>query len=344
MAGKVVPLGKSLTSRLTPVMKKITLLIPAYNEEANLHTLHAALKDYLGQCVTIMTDGHETTVNLPDYDWEMLFVNDGSKDNTLAILHSMRAVDARVNVVNLSRNFGKENAMMAGFDFATGDAVIILDADLQDPLSAIPEMIYWWEQGYDDIYAKRRTRGKQSWLRKNLSLAYYRILQKTTKVEVLENVGDYRLIDRRMLDVLKTLRETQRYTKGLFCWVGYNKKEVLIDRLDRAGGKSSFKIRSLVNLALEGITSYTVAPLRLATILGLVISALSMVMVVKIFLKTMIYGETVQGFPTLACCVLLLGGVQLITIGVIGEYVGRIFNETKGRPVYIAESYNGKRL
>jgi glycosyltransferase involved in cell wall biosynthesis len=240
--------------------------------------------------------------------------------------------------VDLSRNFGKENAMLAGFDYATGDAVIIMDADLQDPVDLIPQMIALWEEGYEDVYGKRATRGRESWLRKKLSLTYYRLLQKATRIEVLQNVGDFRLLDRKCINALKELRETQRYTKGLYCWVGFRKKEFTFDRGDRAAGKSSFNMRGLFNLAIEGVLCFTTMPLRIATIVGLVVAVIAFLYLAVIICKTLIFGEVVQGFPTIVCTILFMGGVQLLALGIIGEYVGRIFNETKGRPPYIVSS------
>ena len=251
-------------------MKKITILIPAYNEELNLPRMIEAL-DRLATGRVRVAEGRESA-DMTDYEWEFLIVNDGSRDNTLKVARELREKDPRVNVVNLSRNFGKENAMLAGFDFATGDAVIVMDADLQHPVETVPEMVYWWEQGYEDVYGLRRTRGKESWMRKNLSLAFYNLLQGTTRIEILQNVGDFRLLDRRAVDALRALRETQRYTKGLYCWVGYNKKEVLFDQGDREEGVSSFNFKSLLNLAIEGITCFTTAPLRISTVIGFLIS------------------------------------------------------------------------
>lgn len=311
-------------------MKKITLLIPAYNESDNIGRLTDRFS--------------ELTETLKDYDWEILFVNDGSTDSTLEKMHDARRADPRVNVLNLSRNFGKESALLAGMDYAAGDAVVLMDADLQHPMEAIPEMIRWWERGYDDVYGRRRVRGKESWLRRRLSLAYYSMLQGTTRIEILENVGDFRLLDRRVVKAIASLRETQRYTKGLFCWVGFNKKEILFDQADRAGGRSSFTLRSLFNLAVEGITCYTTAPLRLASVTGFGVSLLSLLYMVYVLCKTIFFGEPVRGFPTLLCAVLFLSGVQLMALGIIGEYIGRIFSETKHRPPYIVESLNGKRL
>lgn len=326
-------------------MKRITILVPAYNESANLERLIGEL-DRLskGEVVPVTEVEGFVAPDLKGYEWEFLFVNDGSRDNTLDLLRMYRRADERVNIVNLSRNFGKENAMLAGMDYAKGDAVIIIDADLQDPLEVIPEMIYWWERGYDDVYGRRKTRGRESFVRKQLSLAFYALLQKTTRIEILQNVGDFRLLDRRVVAAIAKLRETQRYTKGLFCWVGYNKKEVLFDRASREGGVSSFNLRSLFNLAIEGITCFTTSPLRIASVGGIVISLLSLLYIVWIVVKTLIWGDPVQGFPTLICVILFMGGIQLLSIGVIGEYIARIFNETKERPVYIAESYNEEKL
>ena len=242
-------------------MKKITLLIPAYNEELSLPSLYKEL-------VGLMD-------NQPNYEWEVLFVNDGSKDKTLECIKELRVSDKRINYVDLSRNFGKERAMLAGFDYATGDATVIMDADLQDPPSLIPEMIKYWEEGYDDVYALRKDRGKESWLRKKLSLAFYDILQRSTRIEVLPNVGDFRLLDRSCIEALKKLRESERYTKGMFCWIGFRKKEIKFDRGNRTAGNSSWNFFSLFGLAIEGITSFTTVPLRFATIMGVIVSLTS---------------------------------------------------------------------
>lgn len=278
------------------------------------------------------------------YDWEILFVNDGSKDDTLNIIRKMRLTDKRISYVNLSRNFGKENAMLAGFDYATGDAVIIMDADLQDPPSLIPKMIELWEEGYQDIYAKRADRGKESWFRKKCSLLFYRILDSTTKFDILQNVGDFRLLDRRCVNALKKLRENERYSKGLFCWIGYKKKEIVFNRGDRVAGESSWNFWGLMNLAIEGITSFTTVPLRFATITGFIIAFISFLYGLYFISKTLIFGEPVQGFTTTIVVVLFLGGIQLLAIGILGEYIGRIFTESKNRPVYIASEYNDELI
>lgn len=312
--------------------RKISIMIPAYNEEKSLHALYAALCSFM--------DG-----SLKDkYDFEVLFVNDGSTDSTLRIIKELRELDDRISYVNLSRNFGKENAMLAGFDYVRGDCVVIMDADLQDPIEVVPEMVEWWEKGYEDVYGRRASRGKESWLRRKLSLTFYNILQRSTRFDILPNVGDFRLLDRRCIYALRELRETQRYTKGLFCWIGFKKKEVVFNRHDREVGKSSFNFRSLFNLAIEGITSFTTAPLRMASFIGFIIAIIAMIYMLVIITKTIIWGDPVQGFPALMCVILFLGGVQLICLGIIGEYIGRIFNETKHRPVYLADEYNNNKI
>lgn len=307
--------------------KKVTILIPCYNEEASLPALRTALVS--------MIDQNES------YDWEILMINDGSKDHTLSIIKDFRKSDSRFAYIDLSRNFGKEAAMLAGFDYAKGDCMVIMDADLQHPPTLIPEMLKYWEEGYEDVYAKRISRGKESWMRKQLSLLYYKMLQHTTRVEILQNVGDFRLLDRKCIDVLKQLRETERYTKGMFCWIGFKKKEILFQQGDRVAGQSSWNFWSLFNLAIEGITSFTTAPLRISTILGFGVSIFALLYMLYIVAKTLIWGEPVQGFPTLMIAILFMGGVQLISVGIIGEYIGRIFNETKNRPVYIVNEYEG---
>ena len=304
-------------------MKKVTILIPCYNEEASLPRLFEALAQLM-----------DSNAN---YDWEVLFVNDGSRDATLQLIQEIRQKDPRFCYIDLSRNFGKEAAMLAGFDHARGDCMVIMDADLQHPPSIIPEMLHYWEEGYEDVYARRKTRGKESWLRKRLSLTYYSLLQKSTRVEVLPNVGDFRLLDRKCIDALRQLRETERYTKGMYCWIGFRKKEILFEQGDRIAGQSSWNMHSLFNLAIDGITSFTTAPLRIATLLGLSVSLLAFLYMCYILVKTIVWGDPVQGFPTLMVAILFLGGVQLICIGIIGEYIGRIFNETKGRPVYFVD-------
>ena len=307
-------------------MKKVSILIPCYNEEKSLPMLYPEL-------VKLM-DGN------PGYEWELMFVNDGSTDGTILELKRLRQQDSRVNYVDLSRNFGKEAAMLAGFDYVTGDAVVILDADLQHPPTLIPEMIKYWEQGYDDVYAKRSTRGKESWLRRRLSLLFYKILQQSSRFDVLPNVGDFRLLDRKCINALKKMRESERYTKGMYGWIGFKKKELEFQQGNRLAGKSSWSFRRLFSLALDGITSFTNVPLRVSTIVGFIVSLCAFLYMIYVFVKALIWGDPVQGYPTLVILVLFLGGIQLLSLGIIGEYIGRIYNETKNRPNYIVRQFN----
>jgi glycosyltransferase involved in cell wall biosynthesis len=307
-------------------MKKISILIPCYNEEASLPLLYNEL-------VKLMNSHF-------NYAWEILMINDGSKDRTLEIIKNLRKKDNRICYVDLSRNFGKEKAMLAGFDYVTGDCMVIMDADLQHPPYIVNEMITKWEAGYDDVYAKRKSRGKEPWLRKQFSLLFYKILQKTTKIEILPNVGDFRLLDRKCIESLKQLRETERYTKGMYCWIGYKKTAVEFEQQDRQAGQSSWNFLSLLSLAIEGIVSFTTFPLKIATLVGIFTSLCAFIYMIYVIIKAILWGDPVSGFPTLLSVILFLGGIQLLALGIIGEYIGRIFHETKGRPVYIVREYN----
>ena len=308
-------------------MKKISLLIPVYNEEASLDALYDALRPLLANT--------HPGLKGEAFDWEVIFVNDGSSDNSLSKLKELNSLDHRMRYVGLSRNFGKENALLAGFDRMTGDAMVIMDADLQHPVDTIPLMISEWEKGYDDVYGKRISRGKEPFFRKFFTKIYYSLLNKSTRVDVLPNVGDFRLLDRKVVDAIRGLRESQRYTKGLYCWVGFKKTGVDFQTADRTAGKTHMSTSRLINLALEGVTSYTTAPLRIATVLGFIISLLSLCYMIYIFCKTLMFGEPIQGFPTIICTILFLGGCQLLALGIIGEYIGKIYNESKQRPAYI---------
>lgn len=309
--------------------KLITILVPCYNEEAVLPELFRRL--------TAVMD------SMPGYEWEVVAVNDGSSDGTLTGLIGMRARDSRWRYVDLSRNFGKETAMLAGMDYSRGDAVVIMDCDLQHPPEMIPRMVELWESGYDDVYGARRTRGKEPWLRKKMSLAYYKLLQHTTRIPVLQNTGDFRLLDRVCVDALTSMRETQRYTKGLYCQIGFRKHSFEFDQADRTAGTTKWNFRGLLGLAIEGITSYTTAPLRISTALGFIVSVAAFIYMVWVLVKAILYGDPQAGFPSLMCVMLFLGGVQLLSLGILGEYVGRIFNETKRRPPYFVREADGVR-
>ena len=310
-------------------IKLVTILVPAYNEQEVLHMLYERLKNIMD--------------NLSSYRFEVLLVNDGSKDNTLAVMKELRNIDNRICYLNLSRNFGKETAMIAGLDYAKGDCVIIIDADLQDPPELIPDMLKLWEEGYDDVYAKRKSRKGESFLKKFTSKMYYKMLQSVTNIEIQKDTGDFRLLDRRCVEALKSIRESQRYTKGLFSWIGYNKKEILFDRDPRAAGKTKWNYGKLINLSIDGLTSFTTTPLRFAAVMGILVSLAGFIYMLAIIIKTIIYGIDVPGYSSTMVVILFLGGIQLIFLGVIGEYLGRTFNESKRRPIYFVERYNEEK-
>lgn len=278
----------------------------------------------------------------PDYEWEFLLVNDGSTDNTLQQMIRLHNEDSRYSYVDLSRNYGKEIAMMAGFDYATGDGVIIMDADMQHPVDVIPEMLHWWEEGYDDVYATRKSSG-ESWFKRKTSQWYYALLQSFTSIPIQRDTGDFRLLDRSCVDALRSMREVERNTKGMYSWIGFHKKGITYEQQQRQQGKSKWSLMALLNLALNGFTSYTTAPLRMASVMGLLVSLVAFIYLIYIVVVTNVYGEPVQGYPTIMVTVLFLGGVQLLSLGIIGEYLGRVFNEVKGRPGYFINSYNGTR-
>jgi glycosyltransferase involved in cell wall biosynthesis len=307
-------------------MKKISILIPAYNEEAVLAQLY--------ERITRLAD------DTPLYKFEFCFVNDGSRDNTLEIIKHYAEIDARVSYVNLARNFGKEIAMAAGFDFVKGDAMVIIDADLQDPPELIPQMLELWEQGYDDVYARRRSREGETWFKKKTSQLYYKLLQSSTSIPIQVDTGDFRLLDRRCVEALRTFRESQRNTKGIFSWIGYRKKEILYDRDPRVAGETKWNYPKLINLAIDGITSFTTSPLRISSVLGALVSVSAFVYIVYLIVRPLFGVPTGEGYSSLMAVMLFLGGVQLLSLGIIGEYIARIFLETKQRPLYLVEEYH----
>ncbi|MBC2103734.1 glycosyltransferase family 2 protein [Listeria booriae] len=306
-------------------MKQICILIPTYNEQEALPYLYERL--------------NRITNQLTKYAFTFLFVNDGSTDDTLATIKKLQQQDYRVRFVNLSRNYGKEIAMIAGFDHACADATILLDADLQDPPEIIVQMLEYWECGYEDVYAKRISRKGETWFKKWSSKKYYEVLQKMATIDIPKDTGDFRLLDRKCVEALKEIRETQRYTKGLFSFVGFKKKEILFERDARVAGSTKWNYKKLFQLAIDGITSFSVAPLRLASIAGAGILVITMLTLLFIFIESIFLGRAPTGTMGIVTVILFLGGVQLISIGLLGEYIGRIFMETKNRPLYFVESH-----
>ena len=305
-------------------MKTVTILLPAYNEEESFQEIKAAMSQVVEQNT--------------GYNWEFLLINDGSTDHTLALMQQLCNDDSHYHYLDLSRNYGKEIAIMAGLDYAHGDALIIMDADMQHPVDVIPEMLHYWEEGYDDVYAERQF-SEETWLKQMTSRLYYKILQQLTNIEIQKNTGDFRLLDRKCIDALKNMRETDRNNKGMFSWIGFRKKGIVYKQQVRKHGKSKWSYYKLLNLALTGITSFSTAPMRLASLFGILVSILAFLYLIYIILKTLIFGDPVQGYPTIMVTILFLGGIQLIALGIIGEYLSHIYNETKKRPGYFVREY-----
>lgn len=312
-------------------MKKlVSIVVPAYNEGEVLRAFHARVQS--------------VTAQLAQYAWEIVFVNDGSRDNTQHVIESLQAQDDRISSVWLSRNFGKEIAMTAGLEHARGDAVVVIDADLQDPPELIAELLKAWEEGFDTAYARRTRRDGESWVKKATAKVFYRLMGKLSNVEIPPDTGDFRLMSRRCVDALLQLREHHRFMKGLFAWVGFPSKAIDYHRDPRAAGTTKFNYWKLWNFALEGITSFSILPLKVASYVGVLIALTAFLAGVWIIIKTVLWGEAVAGYPTLMVTILFLGGVQLLFIGILGEYLGRIYNETKGRPLYFVQRFAPARL
>ena len=302
----------------------ISIVVPTYNEEEVLPEFHETLVNVLSKL----------QVNL-----EIVYINDGSTDNTLEIISDLRSKDKRITLIDLSRNFGKEIALTAGLHKAAGDAVVVIDADLQDPPELIPKLINEWEKGYDVVYAKRTFRDGESLLKKTTAHFFYRIIQRVGKFTIPEDTGDFRILSRRAVNALNTFKEQHRFMKGLFSWIGFKQKAVHYQRDARRAGESKWNYWHLWNFALDGITSFTIAPLKISTYIGLITAFGSFGYGIYMVIETLLHGNEVAGYPSLIVIVLMLGGVQLVAIGILGEYLGRIFNETKQRPLYFISEY-----
>ncbi len=307
----------------------ICVIVPAYNEAMVLDAFHARIAAVFDR--------------LDAYQWELLFINDGSRDATQSVIDALCARDPRVGSLQLSRNFGKEIAMTAGLDHARGDAVVVIDADLQDPPELMEQFITQWNAGFDVVYATRTERDGETWAKKTSANLFYRLMSRLSQVDIPRNTGDYRLMSRRAVDALLRLREQHRFMKGLFAWIGFPAKSVEYRRDPRAGGNTKFNYWKLWNFAVEGITSFTTAPLKMATYFGFITALAGFAAGLWIIAKTLLWGETVQGYPSLMVTILFFGGVQLFCIGVLGEYLGRIFVETKARPLYLVQGYQPGR-
>ncbi|MBR3281056.1 MAG: glycosyltransferase family 2 protein [Clostridia bacterium] len=302
-------------------MKKIDIVVPIFNEEDMIGL-------FLNRLCNVIN-------NLKNYQFEILFIDDGSKDKSLAILKECKKLDNRINYISLSRNFGKEAALLAGIDYCDGDAVIFIDVDLQDPPEIIPEMISNWEEGYEDVYAQRKTRRGDSFLKKLTAKLYYFTLQSVTSVDIQKDTGDFRLLDRKCIDALKNVREVARNSKGIFSWIGFKKKAILYDREPRKAGKSKWNYKKLFRLAADGITSFTISPLRTSIYIGIPVLITFFGFFAYYLINHNTFSEEISFQNIIILLILLFAGIQIILFGIIGEYLGRIFLETKHRPLYL---------
>ncbi|MFO1414638.1 MAG: glycosyltransferase family 2 protein [Burkholderiales bacterium] len=319
LSGTVAPLQDA---RLAGV--KLSLVVPVYNEQEVLGAFHERVSAVLAALPCAA---------------EIVFVNDGSRDGSLALMRTLRDRDARIAVVDLSRNFGKEIAMSAGLDFATGDAVVVLDADLQDPPELLPDMLRAWADGHDVVLMRRRSRSGESFVKRATARAFYRTIDRMGAIDIPENIGDFRLLSRRAVDAMRRLPERSRFMKGLFAWIGFPSTIIDYDRPGRHAGTTKWNYWRLWNFALEGITSFSALPLKLASYVGLATALAAFVYGGYIIAKTLLFGDPVRGYPTLAVLVLFLGGLQLMALGIIGEYLARMFVEVKQRPLYLVQGH-----
>ena len=308
--------------------QSLAVVVAAYNEAAALPALHVRLQ------------GVFATLGM---SCRVLYVDDGSRDGTWAAMRTLAEADPRVSLLRLSRNFGKELALTAGLDLVDADAVVVLDADGQDPPELIPAFVAKWREGFDVVFGTRSAREGETWLKRTTATAFYRVMNRLADTAIPADTGDFRLMSRRVVEALRGLRERQRFMKGLFAWVGYPQTSIAYQRQPRIAGSSKFNYWRLWNFALEGITGFSTAPLRAATYVGFVTAAFAFVYGAWVVTKTLLWGEPVQGWPTLMAVVLFLGGVQLMALGVIGEYLGRLYLESKQRPLYLVQEWQPAR-
>ena len=307
------------------VADRLTVVVAAYNEAEALPLLHARLLPVLAA--------------MGDVDARILYVDDGSSDATWPVMHRLAAQDPRVALLRLSRNFGKEAALTAGLDMVDGGAAMILDADAQDPPELIPQFVAKWREGFDNVYGRRSERAGEGWAKRATASMFYRVIGRLSRTPVPEDTGDFRLLSPRALAALRKLRERHRFMKGLFGWVGFNGAEIAYEREARVAGRSKFNFWKLWNLALEGITSFSTAPLRISTYCGLLTALVALAYGIYVIVKALLYGDPVAGWPSMMAVILFLGGVQLIALGMIGEYLGRLYLEAKQRPLYVVSDW-----
>lgn len=307
---------------VTPSGIDLSVVVPAYNEQAGLRAFHDRLSAVLA------------SVNLTV---EIVYVNDGSRDRTLSVMKALQANDRRVTIVDLSRNFGKEIALTAGLDHAAGTAVVVIDADLQDPPELIPTLYAELQRGFDMVYAQRKRRAGETLVKKMTAALFYRLMNRVASVPMPVDTGDYRIIGPRALRALRQLREQHRFMKGLFTWIGFRQRAILYDRDPRLAGTTKWNYWKLWNFALEGLTSFTIAPLKIASYVGTLTAVGAFIYGIVVVIRTLIMGRDVPGYASLMVVMLFLGGAQLLAIGIIGEYLGRVFDEEKRRPLYLTQ-------
>jgi len=300
----------------------LTVVVPVFNEVETIDVFYTRMKNVVD--------------SLSPMSYELIFVDDGSRDDSFAKLTSLADLDNHIRVVKLSRNFGHQNAVTAGIDTARGEAVVIIDADLQDPPEVIPSMIRKWREGYDVVYGVRENREGEKWMKLYTAALFYRIMKRITRIEIPVDVGDFRLMSRRVVEKFKQIRERDRFIRGLVSWVGFRQTGVMYNREKRYAGETKYPIGKMLKFSLDGITSFSHAPLKIATWLGYGVSLIALLYTMIIIVEKFM-GMTVPGFASIMAGMLFLGGVQLICLGIMGEYIGRIFNETKGRPIYVLE-------
>ena len=305
-------------------MKKISVIVSCYNEEESLPLFYKEMSNVME--------------SMSNYDFELIFVNDGSKDNTLNIMKELNQKDKRVRYVSFSRNFGKEAAMLAGLDYSTGDYVTLMDADLQDPPKMLPEMVkYIEEEGYDCVGTRRVTRKGEPPIRSFFARRFYKLINHMSKVEMVDGARDYRLMTRQMVDSIISCREYNRYSKGLWSFVGFKTKWLEFENVERIAGETKWSFWKLFKYAIEGIVAFTTVPLTIAAFLGILFCFIAFIMIIVIICKTLIWGDPVGGWPSLACIIIFVSGIQLFFMGIFGEYLAKTYLETKKRPIYIVK-------
>ncbi|MGJ8662568.1 MAG: glycosyltransferase family 2 protein [Marinicella sp.] len=305
-------------------MPSVDIIVPVFNEQDVLPLFEKRVKDVMQSC---------------DVDWRVIFVNDGSTDDSLEVMKAIHEANGKFGFLSLSRNFGKEYAVTAGLDHASADAAVVIDVDLQDPPELIPDMVAEWHGGYDVVFATRKVRHGESVVKKTTANMFYRIINSMSKIDIPKDTGDYRLMSKRAYQAVNKLRERNRFMKGLFAWVGYKQKQLYFEREPRAAGETKWNYGKLWRFALDGITSFSYMPLRFATWVGMTVALFAFIYGAIIIGRTLILGSDVPGYPSLMVVVLFLGGIQLTALGIIGEYLGRMFNESKQRPLYLIDEY-----